>query len=587
MKRHRPIFVRISGVIFLLIIPIAILYAYFSRTSLEVIDSQITVNNESKLIFLKNQIESNIERLSLTSGVLARDSSILSLQLNILIKDYYEMIYYQTQVKEKLQLQSLSSNWRNNLSVFLPESRRRISTDPSDTYDESILQKGLNGTWQLQAGDGGEGPYYQMLVWDPYQSYESQQNVIAVFEVRFGLDNIRKILLDYKQDNPGQAFLLTRSGAAFTGSPANDQDAAKAGRELLAAGIGDAGHHSMEIDSQKAFVSYAYLPALDVYLVDYVPLNIIHAPIIESRNLFYLTFVVLLLLGLIASYLLYLNVQKPISAVVKGLKKFEMGDYSFRIRKRFNNEFDYMMLRFNEMGEVIQHLIRDVYEEQNRSRLATLKQLQSQINPHFLYNCLSFIAACAKAGETETIKEMTYHLGDYYRYTTRVENQRPRLHEEVALIENYLNIYALRLERLNYRIEIPLGMQEEPVLRLILQPVVENAIIHGIEPVPGTGTIWVSAYQEESFNVLAVEDSGTGMATEAMEQYIKGLDEPMDEHTGCGLWNVNQRLVQQFGPGAGIFLEQSLQLSGLRVMLRWRRETGGNETDEASALARR
>jgi len=570
VKRHRPIFYRISGVVVLLIIPIALLYAYFSRTSLEVIDSQITANNESKLIFLKNQIDSNLERLSLTSGVLARDSSILNLQLNILIDDYYEMIYYQTQVKEKLQLQSLSSNWRNNLSVFLPESKRRISTNPTDTYDEKVLATGGNGTWKLQEGDGSEGPYYQMLVWDPYQSHENKQEVIAVFEARFGIENIRAILLDYKQDNPGQAFLLTRGGKAIAGTSERDGAAADAGRQLMEQGLGNQGHFSMELDAMQTFVSYTYLPALDAYLVDSIPLNVIHAPIVKSRTLFYLFFAGLLLLGLIASYLLYLNVQKPISAVVKGLRKFELGDYSFRLPMHFNNEFDYMMLRFNEMGDVIQHLIRDVYEEQNRSRLATLKQLQSQINPHFLYNCLSFIAACAKAGETATIKQMTYHLGDYYRYTTRVENQRPRLREEVALIENYLNIYALRLERLHYDIDLPPDMADEPVLRLILQPVVENAIIHGIEPVPGEGTIHVAACREGDYNMLIVEDSGAGMTEAAIKRYMASLEEPMDEFTGCGLWNVNQRLTQQFGPGAGIFLAPAVQLSGLRVTVKWR-----------------
>ncbi|NOU77526.1 two-component sensor histidine kinase [Paenibacillus sp. LMG 31459] len=587
MRRYRPVFVKITAVIFMLILPMALLYTYFSEKSLEVIDGQITDNNESRLFFLKNQIESNIDRLSLSSSVLTRDSSITDLQLNLLTEDYYQTLYYQTQVKEKLLLQSLSSNWRNDLSVYLPESRRRISTNPGDTFDMKEMKLSPAGVWRLHPGTGAVNPYYQMFVWDPYLSQEQNQEPVAVFEVRFTVDNIRRMLGDYKQDNPGKAFLLTAYGTAYGAVSADDAAARETGRRLLKDPLEESGHRSLEIGGEDTFISYAYLSSLDAYLVDYVPLDVIHAPVVQSRRMFYLSFVVLALLALIASYLLYQHVQKPVSEVVKGLRSFERGNYSFRIRKRFNNEFDYMRLRFNEMAEQTQHLINDVYEEQNRSRLATLKQLQSQIHPHFLYNCLSFIAACAKAGETETIREMVYHLGDYYRYTTRVENQRPLLEEEVQQARNYLHIYAFRLERLDFGLNIPPDMLAEPVPRLFLQPVVENAIIHGVEPQPGAGTIQVTGVQEGEYNLLQVEDSGAGMTEEQIAGYMKELELPMNEQTGCGLWNVNQRLKQQYGPGSGIRLDASPGLGGLRVTLRWKREHEGGQPSENAADARR
>jgi two-component system sensor histidine kinase YesM len=572
MKRHWPIFLKINGVILILVIPIILLFAYFNRTSFQVIDSQITAYNESQLLFLKNQIEANAERLSLSSSVLARDSSILELQMSILTKDYYGMIDFQTQVKEKLYLQSFSSNWTNDLSVYLPDTQRRVSTNPSDSYDQSVLEKADNGKWHFRPGSSQEAPYYQLFIWDPYLSKNSSQTVNAVFEVRFGLDNIRKMLQHYKRESPGHSFLLTSTGRVFSMSESNDADFVELGESLLREGLSTSGHRSIQLDKQQAFLSYIQLPGLDAYLIDYVPLNTFHAPLIKSRNLFYLSMLVLIFLGFSASYLLYLHVQKPISYIMKGLKHLEMGDYSFRITKRFHNEFDYMMLRFNDMSAEIQHLITNVYEEQNRSRLATLKQLQSQINPHFLYNCLSFIAGCAKAGYTETIKQMAYHLGDYYRYTTRVENQMPLLKEEIDLVNHYLKIYSFRLERIDYHIDIPAEMLDEPIMRLTLQPVVENAIVHGIEPKPGRGTILISGRYEAEWNVLTVEDSGEGMTDLEIRDYLQGLEQPMGEHTGCGLWNVNQRLLQRFGPGAGIFMESSRSLSGLCVSLRWKRE---------------
>lgn len=122
MSRHRPILIRMIGVLMIVVVPAALLYTYFSRTSIETIDAQITASNESRLGFLRSQIVSNIDRLSLSTGVLTGDSSVLNLQLSILTDDYYGTRTYQTQLKEKLGLQSLSSNWTNELSIYLPKS---------------------------------------------------------------------------------------------------------------------------------------------------------------------------------------------------------------------------------------------------------------------------------------------------------------------------------------------------------------------------------------------------------------------------------------------------------------------------------
>lgn len=571
MRRNRPIFVKMNGVMLMLLVPVVILFAYFNRTSLRVIDSQITSRNSSQLQFLKQQMESHAERLALSSSVLVRDSSVLELQTSILRSDYYAMINNERLVKEKLYMQSYSSNWSNHISIYWPAVNHRVSTDPNDRYDQNVLDHAESGKWQYQPNSGRDG-YYQLFMWDPYFSKSSPQAATAVYEVRFGLDNIRRMLQQYQPEGDGQSFLLTNTGESIAGAASGDGQFAPMGRELLKEGLGSSGHRNMEDNNRKAYLSYVYIPSLDAYLMNYIPLNVIHAPIIKARNLFYLSLAVLILLGFAVAYLLYLHVQKPITAIVRGLKQFEGGNYSFRIHKRFHNEFDYMMLRFNDLGTEIQHLIHHVYEEQNRSRLATLKQLQSQINPHFLYNCLSFIAACAKAGETDTIKGMAYHLADYYRYTTRVENQMPRLREEVELVTHYLNIYALRLERLDYKIEVPPGMLEQPVMRLILQPVVENAVEHGIEPKPGRGIVRISGYREQGWNVLLVEDSGYGLDAGAILRTMQSLELPMEADTGCGLWNVHQRLTSRYGPGAGVVLEKSEELGGLRVTLRWKSE---------------
>ncbi|MNN75925.1 Sensor histidine kinase YpdA [compost metagenome] len=115
-------------------------------------------------------------------------------------------------------------------------------------------------------------------------------------------------------------------------------------------------------------------------------------------------------------------------------------------------------------------------------------------------------------------------------------------------------------------------MLNEPVMRLVVQPVVENAIVHGIEPKTGHGTVLITGYRELDWNILLIEDSGEGMTGQEIEESTLLLDQPMNSNTGCGLWNVHQRLKHRFGQGAGVIVKSSERLSGLCVMLRWRRE---------------
>ncbi|MNY33120.1 Sensor histidine kinase YehU [compost metagenome] len=153
----------------------------------------------------------------------------------------------------------------------------------------------------------------------------------------------------------------------------------------------------------------------------------------------------------------------------------------------------------------------------------------------------------------------------------------PLLKEEIDLVRHYLQIYALRLERLDYQIDVPPNMLDARVMRLIVQPVVENAVMHGIEPKPGRGSVWISGRRESGWNILQIEDSGMGMTEESITAYMRRLEQPMDERTGCGLWNIHQRLKQRFGLGAGIYIEPSKRLSGLCVRLSWKAEENDGE----------
>lgn len=221
------------------------------------------------------------------------------------------------------------------------------------------------------------------------------------------------------------------------------------------------------------------------------------------------------------------------------------------------------------MSKQIEELIETAYNEKLRSREATLKQLQAQINPHFLYNCLGFIINMAQLKDEEAVVSMAYNLSGYYRYTTRLEKQTATVQEEVQLIVNYLDIQKLRNGRIHYHINIPEEMMSIRIPRLLLQPIVENAVIHGVSKSYKAGEIRITGLIVDGIFTIMIDDDGEGMVPDALVELNNKMSEPLQEEMGCGLWNVNQRMVYQFGEGSCLRFSPS-SLGGLQASAVWK-----------------
>ena len=220
------------------------------------------------------------------------------------------------------------------------------------------------------------------------------------------------------------------------------------------------------------------------------------------------------------------------------------------------------------MAQQTEELIEKVYKERIASREAQIKQLQAQINPHFLYNCLFFINNMNRMGNDEAVTAMTQNLAEYFRYTPRLNEPVTTLEKEIGVVRNYQNIQCLRMNRLQYDIDIPEAMMRLTVPKLSLQPLVENSIIHGIEKKQSAGKIRISGAMEGNRCRLVVEDDGKGMEPEEIAALLDRIAQPPDDSMGCALWNIRQRMLIHFSPGSGLRIEP-IRLGGLRVELVW------------------
>lgn len=556
------IFNKIVLLVILLLIPIIMLYGYSYRVSMKVINDEIRSNNLDQLDFMLKQMEAQLNELVIYALALNEDPDINDYKNLDEYTKYYDVIELMLRIDQKILLQSSLSSWSNEIIVYSAAAKEGVGLKGIIPFDETIFKGGAARNWSYRATEA-ERRFVRHIV----------RPGIAI-EVSFPTSNIQGFLDNYREGSEQGPFMYMRGMEPIVRKASDGILVRHIIEDTDGSLMGGRGSLVLEINGEQYMVSYIQSKALGWTLIDYVPMNELVAPIVKSRNLFFSSVALLLMMSVLASILLYRNVHIPIYRLIKSLRSVEQGDYSTRVVLNKNNEFGYLFVRYNQMVRQIQELIEKVLVEEIRSREATLKHLQSQIKPHFLYNSLFYIKNMAKLGDVDSIEGMAQHLGEYYRYNTRTEKNADTLENELSMIVNYLEIYALRMERITYSISVEESMKRLQIPKLIIQPIVENAVLHGIEPKSGDGHISIKGELLDGYCLIVIEDNGIGISEGRLEQLKREMAIPMDEQTGCGIWNVHQRLVLYFGGGSGLRIERGAG-EGTRVEIRW--QAGGGK----------
>ncbi|MWV43939.1 HAMP domain-containing protein [Paenibacillus sp. HJL G12] len=560
--------------ILMLFIPMMAMFTYSNSISFNVIDKELKASNIKQLSFLSSQIDSRINQTMDFVLTFSKDPNVRKFNGLNIWDDRYDKMQTRYVIQEKMMLQSGITNiWPVKFTVYSQLNQEAITNaDKMAKYDEEYLEKNITGKWNY--GDGktltdGETPAFHWFYTDSIGQQVSLKGSNLVVQATFEHENIQNMLDTYKAGGQGNPIFYREGEAPILNRTASVQLTDELVRYLQGKELKDTSQQVITLDHKSYLVSAVKSLYLDWYLVDIVPLDQILGPISFSRNMFYLTMVLLFVVGISASVLLYRNVQRPIRKLIRGLQSVQKGDFPVRIDSNVNNEFSFLFYRFNDMSSQIQHLIENVLYEKLRAREATLKQLQAQINPHFLYNCIGYMMNMAELKDEEAVVSMGHNLSAYYRYITRMEKPLASLRDEVQLIVNYLDIQKLRNGRIHYQIDIPEEMMRQEVPRLMLQPIVENAVIHGVGKTYSSGEIRIKGEMSDGFCKLYVDDDGPGMTEEKLEELNLKLQGPMREDMGYGFWNTNQRIVQQFGEGSSMSFRKS-ELGGFRTEIVWR-----------------
>ncbi len=294
-----------------------------------------------------------------------------------------------------------------------------------------------------------------------------------------------------------------------------------------------------------------------------------------ATNLSFLTRMILIIsvVGLILSSLVAFALAKritnPVTLLVGAMKKMEKGNLSVQVEDFNEDEFEILFHGFNRMASRIQSLMDARVEREKALRTAERHALQSQINPHFLYNTLNTVKAISKLHGVDDITTIITQLGKLLRDSIDSKEEFTTVKESLTLVEGYLQIQGIRYgASFNWEIDVDSALNETVIPRLIIQPVVENSVIHGLEKLTGERMIRIKGQMTPP--VLTVKDNGAGLTDDIWQNALNG-------RKGVGLRNVDRRLKLYYGENAGLSYSREEGISMVNIHL-GRNKGGSNET---------
>ncbi|WP_123041540.1 cache domain-containing sensor histidine kinase [Cohnella candidum] len=294
-----------------------------------------------------------------------------------------------------------------------------------------------------------------------------------------------------------------------------------------------------------------------------------------------------LLLVLFGAGLLARTIATPLVRLTRTMRKVQDGSLDSRFEARGSDEIGMLGAGFNGMIERIRGLLQSVRSEQKLKREYELALIQSQIKPHFLYNTLDVIYTLSEMGRSKDVQRTTKALADYYRIVLSKGREIITVGEELQNVRDYLAIQRIRYSDVfDYRIDVPAELEFYPILKLTLQPLVENAIYHGLKPAGRFGTLTISGELSETHVLLKVEDNGVGMDSFALEA-IWEREEPAKGASlaSFGLRSVQERIRLYFGEPYGIRIEskpgEGTVVTAVLPIPSSHRETGRKEEEPA------
>jgi len=575
--KNASIVVKLMIAFVLVILPLYGISIMITHTSSKQMQTEVEKAHESKLYFYHNHLQFELERMSGLVTEFSFDETMSTLSTRAAIMSRYEVTSSLNNIHNKLSQIMVTSPYISDVVYYVPTLHKRVSAVDGIRNVEDTEWKDLLATMGNLEGElsySNNDLYF--LKSNPYNmNHEEPPNFIL--GIRLSAEEL-KHRLQQLAETGGSDITLSFGEQHNVVISSSDEPASAAQLQHL---LSEA-PVSMEVTRLQtdSYLYYSlYDPDHSFTLTARIPNDVLQAPLEQYNLWLWMLTVISIVIIMIFSFSIYRSIHKPLSVLIRGFRMAEQGQTSIHIPQSRRDEFGYLYSRFNHMIERLHILIDENYVARIRTSEAELKHLQSQIQPHFLYNSLFSIKQMAEVENVELIQEFTDYLGQYFRYMSRDSHSQVSLGEEVDHALVYASIQKIRFgSRVQLQLEeLSREYRDIAIPRVIIQPIVENVFEHALAKRSQGGILKLSYQVEHDTLSIRIEDDGDQLTDEILNSLQASFKESANQRHGneeiTGLMNVNQRLRIKFGTGYGLYAQRS-ELGGLCMILNipWRGE---------------
>ena len=320
----------------------------------------------------------------------------------------------------------------------------------------------------------------------------------------------------------------------------------------------DSQWNTVTIAKNNFYVNSRDIASTDWKLLTVIPYSEILSQSNKIKNLMIVIMIIIIIISYALSWLISKSSVKRIINLMNKMKHVQEGNLNVKIESKSGDEIGRLTDSFNYMVKRIRILVEEQYQNGKEIKNLELKALQAQINPHFLYNTLETINWKAIDNGVPEISEITQALARFYKLSLNKGKDIVRIEDEINHIKTYVQIQNMRFDnKINLVIDIDREIYNYKILKLILQPVVENSIYHGIleNKESQKGTITIGGRFDGGDIILTVRDDGVGMEEKKAMEILK--EESTDEHHGYGVRNIHHRITLIYGTQYGLLYRSS------------------------------
>jgi two-component system sensor histidine kinase YesM len=529
--------------------------------------SEIMSSMESNIDFYLRSFESEMNRIETLKREYLFDDDFQKISSMSHLMPVHDRTTAFLRIEKKLELLKNSNLYVKEASVNVPLIGKVIY---SNRYDEHAMPPET----VRALSHNKESPF---IYWDerlfisgayPESNYGDRLPVFLI-AVELSKEQIKDSLSRITGVAGGGAILLGHENAWMLNGESQPEllKAISAESPSFAFDNHGRGQGRVKVGGTSYLLTYEKSSELDMSLLLYYPESQLLQPLTQYTVWMWLLslFSITVIIGF--SYWIFRNIHRPLRHLVRALRRVETGDLGVQVRHPNKDEFNYVYQQFNAMVDRLGILIHEVYEGQIRNQRAELKQLQSQINPHFLYNSFYALYRLAKAEDLDKVVKITQHLSKYYHFLTRTGMDEVPLEVEMMHAKSYVEIQMVRfgdLVKVSWS-EIPSMCRDILVPRMTLQPLIENAFQYGLEELRSDARLKIDFARHADRLSITIEDNGDRLSDQKLQE-LNGLMMAKQVTETTGVINVHSRLRLKFGSTAGLRVSRS-GMGGMKVEL--------------------